>query len=240
MDWVDAGGTLVTLRDSSTLPESLGLTTATSAAPTSDIPGSLIRVELDRDSPLARDVARTVYAMYEYELVWTTPLGASMVGQYPGAGDDDWFISGFAQGAEQLHDTAPLVDEAFGDGPVRRHPVALLRDRMIKRNILTAEELKTAPTGRSLRYAGIVNVRQSPGTANNTTFMTLEDETGEVNVIVWSRVAQEYRTPFLAAQLLEVQGELQRESGVMHLIAKSLVDRSAWLGQLHVNSRDFH
>jgi error-prone DNA polymerase len=70
--------------------------------------------------------------------------------------------------------------------------------------------------------------------------MTLEDETGEANVIVWSSVAQEFRTAFLSAQLLEVHGELQRESGVMHLIAKSLLDRSRWLGRLRVKSRDFH
>jgi error-prone DNA polymerase len=123
---------------------------------------------------------------------------------------------------------------------LRRHPLALLRDRFIKRNVLAAEQLKTAPTARSIRYAGIVNVRQSPGTANNTTFLTLEDETGDVNVIVWSRVAQDYRTAFLSAQLLEVHGELQRESGVMHLIANALYDRSEWLGQLQVQSRDFH
>lgn len=123
---------------------------------------------------------------------------------------------------------------------LRRHPVALLRDRLLKRKTLTAEQLKTAPTGRPVRYTGIVNVRQSPGTANNTTFMTLEDETGEMNVIVWSRVAQEYRTAFLSAQLLEVRGELQRENGVMHLIAKELVDRSAWLGQLQIPARNFH
>ncbi|HEY6642448.1 OB-fold nucleic acid binding domain-containing protein, partial [Povalibacter sp.] len=123
---------------------------------------------------------------------------------------------------------------------LRRHPLALLRDRFLKRNILTAEQLKSAPTGRPVRFAGIVNVRQSPGTANNTTFMTLEDETGDVNIIVWSRVAQDYRSAFLSSQLLEVHGELQRESGVMHLIAKSLYNRSDWLGQLQVQSRDFH
>lgn len=118
VDWVDQGGTLVTLRDSSTLAESLGLTTATSTAPTSDIPGSLIRLEVDSGNPLSRDVGRTVYAMYEYDLVWTTPSRASMAAQYPGVGDDDWFISGFAQGADELHDTAAIVDEGYGDGRV--------------------------------------------------------------------------------------------------------------------------
>jgi error-prone DNA polymerase len=122
---------------------------------------------------------------------------------------------------------------------LRRHPLALLRDRLLRRHCLTAEQLKTVPTNRRIRYAGIVNVRQSPGTAHNTTFMTLEDETGEVNVIVWSSVAQKFRTAFLSAQLLEVHGKLQHESGVMHLIAEQLADRSPWLGQLQVSARNF-
>jgi hypothetical protein len=116
--WVDQGGTLVTLRNSSTLAESMGLTTATSAAPTSDIPGSLVRVEVDTGNPLSRDVGRTAYAMYEYDLVWTTPSRASIAVQYPGAKDPDWFISGFASGAGQLRNTAAVVDEGYGDGRV--------------------------------------------------------------------------------------------------------------------------
>ena len=118
VDWVDQGGTLITLRNSSTLAESLGLTTATSTEPTSDIPGSLVRVEVDTGSPLSRNVGRTAYALYEYELVWTTPSKASIAVQYPGAGDPDWFISGFAADADQLRDTAAVVDEAHGDGRV--------------------------------------------------------------------------------------------------------------------------
>jgi hypothetical protein len=116
--WVDEGGTLVTLRNSSTLAESMGLTTARSSAPTSDIPGSLVRVELDTGNPLSRGVGRTAYAMYEYDLVWTTPSRGSIAVQYPGARDRDWFISGFASGADQLHNTAAVVDEGYGDGRV--------------------------------------------------------------------------------------------------------------------------
>jgi hypothetical protein len=116
--WVDQGGTLVTLRNSSTLTESMGLTTATSADPTSDIPGSLVRVEVDTGSPLSRGVGRTAYAMYEYDLVWATPSRASIAVQYPGAKDPDWFISGFASGADQLHNKAAVVDERYGDGRV--------------------------------------------------------------------------------------------------------------------------
>jgi error-prone DNA polymerase len=123
---------------------------------------------------------------------------------------------------------------------LRRHPIALLRDRFLRRNVLTAEQLKTVETDRPARVAGIVNVRQSPGTAHNTTFMTLEDETGEINLIVWSSVAAQFRTAFLSAQLLEVRGQVQRQSGVIHVIADQLIDRSAWLGQLQVSARNFH
>jgi hypothetical protein len=117
VDWVDAGGTLVTLRESSQLAGALGLTSATPAAPTSDVPGSLIRVEVDRSSPLGRGVGRTAYAMYEYDTVWSAPDAAAPV-TYPEAGDPDWFVSGFAEGEEELHGTAAVVDEAYGDGRV--------------------------------------------------------------------------------------------------------------------------
>jgi error-prone DNA polymerase len=123
---------------------------------------------------------------------------------------------------------------------LRRHPIALLRDRFLRRGVLTAIQLKSALTGSRVTSAGLVLLRQSPGTANNTTFMTIEDETGEVNVIVWSSVAAEYRAPFLQSHLLEVSGRIQHESGVTHLIADSMRDRTGWLGQLQISARNFH
>ena len=106
---------------------------------------------------------------------------------------------------------------------LRRHPIALLRERFQRRQIRSAQQLSTLETQRHVRVAGLVLVRQSPGTAHNTTFMTLEDETGVVNVIVWSSIADKYRRAFLQAQLLEVGGQLQHEKGVMHVIAEDLV-----------------
>jgi hypothetical protein len=115
--WVATGGRLVALRNSSLLASRLGLTTATAAEPTSDIPGSLIRVELDARSPLRKGVGRTAWAMYEYDLVWDAPADATPI-RYPMAGDPDWFVSGFADGEEQLHGTSAVVDQAYGDGRV--------------------------------------------------------------------------------------------------------------------------
>lgn len=117
VDWVRGGGRLVTLRNASLLPSALGLTSATAQEPTSDIPGSLIRVEVNRRSPLADGVGSTAWAMVEYDLVWTAPAGAAPV-RFPAAGDPDWFVSGFAEGEEQLYGTTAVVDQPAGDGRV--------------------------------------------------------------------------------------------------------------------------
>jgi hypothetical protein len=116
-DWVDGGGTLITLRDSSRLASRLGLTSASYVSATSDIPGSLIRVEVDPASPLADGVGEQAYVMYEYEFVWTADPAVSPV-RFPVAADPDWFVSGFARGEEQLYGKTAVVDEKVGDGRV--------------------------------------------------------------------------------------------------------------------------
>jgi error-prone DNA polymerase len=121
-----------------------------------------------------------------------------------------------------------------------RHPLALLRPRLAAAAIVTARELKAAANGTRVRAAGIVLMRQRPGTASGVTFLTLEDESGQVNVIVWERIGREQRPALLESRLLEVQGELQQQEGVCHLIAHRLIDRSALLGELLTRSRDFH
>jgi error-prone DNA polymerase len=120
-----------------------------------------------------------------------------------------------------------------------RHPMALLRDRLRKR-LFTAADLKRAVHGKWVRTAGIVLMRQRPQSASGVTFITLEDETGQVNLLVWESVGQQQRQAMVEARLLEVYGELQREEGVTHLIAHELIDRSGLLGELLTRSRDFH
>ena len=122
---------------------------------------------------------------------------------------------------------------------LRRHPMALLRDRLLKRRVLTAAQLRSTPTNTRVRVAGIVLMRQAPATAHNTTFVTLEDETGVINLIVWSSVSQKYRNPFLQAHLLEVGGRFQNEKGVMHVIVEDMVDRTRWLGAMRTAVRNF-
>ncbi|MDA3644450.1 hypothetical protein LZ318_30430 [Saccharopolyspora indica] len=116
-EWVRGGGTLIALRDASRLAVRLGLTSATYAEPTSDVPGALVRMQVDQDSPLAEGVGPTAWAMYEYEAVWSAPAESS-VAAFPAAGDPDWYVSGFAEGAEQLHGRTAVVDEAAGGGRV--------------------------------------------------------------------------------------------------------------------------
>jgi error-prone DNA polymerase len=121
-----------------------------------------------------------------------------------------------------------------------RHPLALLRPRLAHMRLATAAELRGLPHGRPARAAGIVIGRQRPDTASGVIFVTLEDETGSVNVIVWRDLADRQRRELLGSRLLGVYGTLEREGEVVHLIAKRLVDHSALLGNLETSSRDFH
>jgi error-prone DNA polymerase len=123
---------------------------------------------------------------------------------------------------------------------LRRHPLALLRKRLEGRGIVTTEALWNLPTGRRVTTAGMVITRQRPGSASGVTFVTMEDETGHVNLIVWKRVAEEQRAALLESRLLEVRGALQREGDVLHVIAQRLTDLSMLLGELTFESRDFH
>jgi error-prone DNA polymerase len=121
-----------------------------------------------------------------------------------------------------------------------RHPLALLRERQRLAALVPAGELTQVGNGASVRTAGIVLMRQRPSTASGVTFLTLEDESGQVNVIVWESVGRAQRRALIESRLLEVHGELQQQDGVTHLIARRLIDRSALLGELVTRSRDFH
>jgi len=121
-----------------------------------------------------------------------------------------------------------------------RHPLALLRERLQRQCMFTAAELKALPHGRIARVTGLVTGRQRPGTASGVTFVTLEDETGMINVIVWRDLAERQRKELLRSSLMTVYGTLEREGEVVHLIAGRLRDQTALLGNLVTRSRDFH
>ena len=121
-----------------------------------------------------------------------------------------------------------------------RHPLALLRKRLDALGLLDAEKMQRLPHGSPARVAGLVTCRQRPDTASGVVFVTLEDETGNVNVVVWNRLVERQRRELLGARLLGVQGTIERDGDVLHLVARRLVDHSALLGPLETASRDFH
>jgi error-prone DNA polymerase len=123
---------------------------------------------------------------------------------------------------------------------LRRHPLCLLRGKLQRRGVLPTQELWEQPNGTKVVTAGLVITRQRPGSAGGVTFVTMEDETGYVNLIVWNNVAVAQRAALLESRLLEVHGKLQREGDVQHVIAQRLINLSSMLGDLTVAARNFH
>ena len=126
---------------------------------------------------------------------------------------------------------------------LRSHPLLLLRQQLAKMRLLTAAQMQAYASGKLVRACGIVTMRQQPQTAKGVVFVTLEDETGSVNVIVWKDVKERFRQEVYQSRLLAVYGVWQRDedSGgeVRHVIAKRLVDLTHLLGALATSSRDF-
>jgi len=153
--------------------------------------------------------------------------------------EEDWLDLPPAGEGEEV-----VFDYASTGLSLRRHPVALLRGQLAKMNLLSAAQLRDLPDGRLVRACGLVVMRQQPQTAKGVVFVTLEDETGSVNVIVWKSLREQQRSELLYSRLLAVYGVWQRdaETGgeVRHLIAKRLKDLTPLLGGLSTRSREFH
>ena len=120
-----------------------------------------------------------------------------------------------------------------------RHPLALLRPQLEKRRAVSAETLYRLPDDSRVRFAGIVTHRQRPGSAKGVIFVTLEDESGHVNAIVWPKLVERQRQVLLHSQLLCITGKLQRDQESLHLIAAKLEDYTPLLGSIRQSSRDF-
>ena len=123
---------------------------------------------------------------------------------------------------------------------LQEHPLSLLRERLRRERLLDSNQLRALPHGRGAFSAGLVTQRQRPATASGTVFVTLEDEHGMVNVVVWRDLALKRRKALLGARLLAVRGRWESVDGVEHLIARDLQDMSHLLGGLPAASRDFH
>jgi error-prone DNA polymerase len=121
-----------------------------------------------------------------------------------------------------------------------RHPLALVRTRLNAMGIRRLDQIADSAPGGLVRAAGLVITRQHPATAAGVVFVTIEDETGYLNLIVWDSVALRQRNVLLGARLLGVSGRVQKDGEVLHMIAERLFDHSALIGALDVRSRDFH
>uniref|UniRef100_UPI0030DBB75C error-prone DNA polymerase n=1 Tax=uncultured Marinobacter sp. TaxID=187379 RepID=UPI0030DBB75C len=133
-----------------------------------------------------------------------------------------------------------LADYATQGLSLGRHPLALLREQGHLANCLNAEQLLGVRPGQPVQVAGLVTGRQRPGSASGVTFVTLEDETGNINVVVWLATARRQRKPLITARLLHVKGVIEREGDIIHLMAGKLTDLSHLIHTLPVSSRDFH
>lgn len=121
-----------------------------------------------------------------------------------------------------------------------RHPLELLRSRLDALGIQPAESVHEFAHDESVYAAGLVITRQRPASASGVVFVTLEDETGYLNLIVWESLVHRFRQALLESRLLGVRGRVQRQGEVLHLVARELVDLTALLGRLKTESRDFH
>ncbi|MBU6156861.1 MAG: error-prone DNA polymerase, partial [Alphaproteobacteria bacterium] len=122
---------------------------------------------------------------------------------------------------------------------LKAHPVSFLRERLDRRRVITNDALSTTRAGRTVEVAGLVLVRQRPGTASGVIFMTLEDETGVANIIVWPRTFERFRPVVLGARLTLVRGELQSESDVIHVVADHIEDLTPMLDELGGDTTPF-
>jgi error-prone DNA polymerase len=121
-----------------------------------------------------------------------------------------------------------------------KHPLSLIRKQLTARRCLSSADLAKVPHGKRVRFAGLVRMRQRPETASGVTFVTLEDEHGMVNAVVWKRTAEEQRRELLESSLMAIDGRWECVDGVRHLLVKRMENYGALLTRLQARSRDFH
>ena len=141
-----------------------------------------------------------------------------------------------------------LADYSYVTLTLGPHPLCLLRDHASLKGCRNAQQLSSYHHGQLIRVAGLVTCRQRPSSASGVVFLTLEDETGNINVLVWTNVLERYRAELLQGQLLQINGRVEREGEVIHVIAAHVINHTALLETLgdttdasrRFASRDFH
>lgn len=148
-----------------------------------------------------------------------------------------------AEPATKLPDMQPgeqvIEDYRYLSLSLKAHPVSFLREDLQKMGITRSVDLLTVPNGKRVTIAGLVLVRQRPGSAKGVIFMTLEDETGVANAIVWSKIFDKYRAVVMGARLVKIRGRLQSQSGVIHTVVEHIEDMTPALGILQREARRF-
>ncbi|MDI1258289.1 error-prone DNA polymerase [Aquabacterium sp.] len=220
----------------------------------SDAAAAIVATRQERVFDSAEDLARRAgLEQHEMQLLAGADALMSLSGHRR---QQVWEASALRSTPELLRD-AP-VDEDFLELPeapegeeivfdyaatgltLRRHPLALLRPLLAKQRLRTAAELQDCRNGQLVRYCGLVTLRQQPDTANGVIFVSLEDETGVVQVICWRSIKEAQRKELLNSKLLAVYGTWQSEGELRSLVAGHLLDLTYLLGRLNTQSRDFH
>ncbi|MBY3193461.1 OB-fold nucleic acid binding domain-containing protein, partial [Rhizobium laguerreae] len=140
----------------------------------------------------------------------------------------------------QMTDGHNVIEDYSHTGlTLRRHPIAFLRKDLSVRNIITCAEAMNSRDGRWAYTAGLVLVRQKPGSAKGVMFITIEDETGPANLVVWPTLFEKRRRVVLGSSMMAINGRIQREGDVVHLVARQLFDLSGDLSGLADRDADF-
>ena len=153
------------------------------------------------------------------------------------SGDSDFGLGVMLPLASEIQNVAG--DYAATGFTLRRHPLALLREHLDCFGANSSAQLGKLGNDQATKVAGLVTCRQRPMTASGVTFLTLEDEAGHMNVVVWPALGERLRPILRQAMLIGVVGRVQESEGVIHVIADNLVDLTSWLGELSLSSRDF-
>ena len=211
---------------------------ARAVAPFDDVADLAHRAALDRRdlNALADGDALAALAGHRHQAVWDVAGVERLPALLSGGRFDDEvpMLAAPTEGQNVVADYRRL------GLTLRRHPLALIRPQLAERRLTSAAQIAQMPDKRHVRTAGIVIGRQRPDTASGVVFITIEDETGTVNVIVWRDLGDRQRREMLGARLLGVHGRIEREGDVVHVLAGRLIDLTPLLGELPTSSRDFH
>lgn len=227
------------LRQVAGLPESaaLAIVAARARRPFADVRDLCLRAGLDERArrALAEAGALQTLAGHRHAARWEVAGIERQRPLLPGSPDEESVALPAPSAGEEVLADYRVLGLTLGE-----HPLSLLRARLQRERVLDIAQVRQLPHGRGAHVAGIVVQRQRPGTAKGTVFVTLEDEHGPLNVVVWQDLAARRRKVLLGARLMAVRGRWEQVDGVQHLVARDLHDLSHLLGDLQTQSRDFH